>query len=100
MCMSRQQAQDLSNICGMSVPEHTCWESLIHDRHVDFGSAFTPSTLRDSSIHPTRDGLAPKILREQLAKVTLAVYTFELFIPSKIPAIRHYRFGGACSDMA
>lgn len=67
---------------------------------MDFGSAFIPSTLRDSSTHPARDGLAPKILREQLAKVILAIYIFELFVPSQVLAVRRYWFGGGCSDMA
>ncbi|XP_027541700.1 uncharacterized protein C2orf72 homolog [Neopelma chrysocephalum] len=51
---------------------------------------------------PVKDGLAPNSLREGLAKVILAVCTFELFIPSQVIAIRcyRYRFGGASSDMA
>lgn len=47
-----------------------------------------------------RDVLALNSLKEQLAKVTLAVCTFELLIPSPVLAIRHYLFGGACSDTA
>lgn len=46
-----------------------------------------------------RGGLALNGLREQLAKTTPAVCTFELFIPSRVLVIRHYLFGGACSDV-
>lgn len=53
-----------------------------------------------SCLHPSRrDGLAPNRLREQLAKVTPSVCTFELFIPSWVLAIRYYLFGGAYSDV-
>lgn len=46
-----------------------------------------------------RGGLALNGLREQLAKMTPDVCTFELLIPSRVLVIRHYLFGGACSDV-
>lgn len=52
--MGREQARWLSHLHGTSVPRHTCWESLIQGRHMDFSSAFAPNALEPPPPIPQR----------------------------------------------
>ena len=100
-CEDRQGAGTLAQLplWHECAPMHTLGITDPGQAH-GFRLCFRPQCSWNLLCPSHRDGLAPNGLRGQLVKVTLAVCTFELFIPSRVLVIRRYLFGGACSDMA